>query len=84
LFGVEWLGVARQGIRSLPRRLPDARKTTSMRHIYFKRVTRGSNGDVRSCIQCGQHKLRNRGAIHRFLGGLMYFCFDCRPPKPVQ
>lgn len=44
----------------------------------------GSNGDVRSCLQCGRHKLRSRGAIHRFLGGLMFFCFDCRPQKPVQ
>jgi hypothetical protein len=39
----------------------------------------GSNGDVRSCIKCGRHKLRSNGAIHRFLNGLMFFCFDCRP-----
>lgn len=41
----------------------------------------GSNGEMRSCIQCGQHKLRSKGAIHRFLDGLMFFCFDCRPKK---
>jgi hypothetical protein len=39
----------------------------------------GSNGDVRSCIKCGQHKLRSNGAIRRFLGGLMFLCFDCKP-----
>jgi hypothetical protein len=44
----------------------------------------GSNGDVRSCIKCGRHKLRSQGAIHRFLGSLMYFCFDCRPRKLPQ
>jgi hypothetical protein len=44
----------------------------------------GSNGDVRSCLKCGQHKLRSHGAIHRFLGGPMFFCFDCRPKKLPQ
>jgi hypothetical protein len=44
----------------------------------------GSNGDVRSCMQCGQHRLRSKGAIHRFLGGLMFFCYECRPKKLPQ
>jgi hypothetical protein len=44
----------------------------------------GSNGEVRSCMKCGQHKLRSHGAIHRFLGGLMFFCFDCKPKKLPQ
>lgn len=44
----------------------------------------GSNGEVRSCMKCGQHKLRSHGAIHRFLGGLMFFCFACKPKKLPQ
>jgi hypothetical protein len=39
----------------------------------------GVNGEIRSCIQCGQHKLRRNGAIHRFLSTLMFVCFDCKP-----
>ena len=44
----------------------------------------GGNGDVRSCLKCGQHKLRSHGSIHRFLGGPMFFCFDCKPRKREQ
>lgn len=44
----------------------------------------GSSGEVRSCMKCGQHKPRSRGAIHRFLNGLMFFCYDCRPKKLAQ
>lgn len=44
----------------------------------------GSNGEIRSCIKCGQHKPRSKGAIHRFLNGLMFFCFECKPPKLPQ
>ena len=44
----------------------------------------GANGEVRSCLKCGQHKLRSHGAIHRYLGGLMFFCFDCKPKRLKQ
>lgn len=44
----------------------------------------GSSGEVRSCIKCGQHKLRSNGAIHRYLNSLMFLCFECRPKKPPQ
>jgi hypothetical protein len=44
----------------------------------------GSNGEFRSCLKCGQHKLRSKGAIHRFLNGLMFFCFECKPKKLPQ
>ena len=44
----------------------------------------GCNGEMRSCLKCGQHKARSSGAIHRFLGGLMFFCFVCRPKKLPQ
>ena len=32
-----------------------------------------------SCIQCGQHKLRSKGAYKRYLTALFFFCFDCKP-----
>jgi hypothetical protein len=44
----------------------------------------GANGEFRSCLKCGQHKLRSHGAIHRFLNGLMFFCFECKPKKLPQ
>jgi hypothetical protein len=44
----------------------------------------GANGEFRSCLKCGQHKLRSNGAIHRFLNGLMFFCFECKPKKLPQ
>jgi hypothetical protein len=44
----------------------------------------GANGEVRSCLKCGEHKLRSNGAIHRYLGGLMFFCFDCKPKRLPQ
>ena len=44
----------------------------------------GSNGEIRSCMKCGQHKPRSKGAIHRFLNGQMFFCFECKPPKLPQ
>jgi hypothetical protein len=44
----------------------------------------GTSGEMRSCMQCGQHKPRSTGAIHRFLNGLMFFCYACRPKKLPQ
>ena len=41
----------------------------------------GTHGELRSCLKCGKHKPRSTGAIHRFLNGLMFFCFECRPAK---
>jgi hypothetical protein len=41
----------------------------------------GSSGEIRSCLKCGQHKLRSKGAIHRYLSTLMFICFDCKPAK---
>jgi hypothetical protein len=39
----------------------------------------GSSGATLSCIKCGNHKLRTRGAFRRYPSGLMFFCFDCKP-----
>ena len=44
----------------------------------------GATGETRSCIKCGQHKLRSKGAIHRYLSALMFICFDCKPVKPSR
>jgi hypothetical protein len=44
----------------------------------------GATGETRSCIKCGQHKMRSKGAIHRYLSALMFFCFDCKPAKQPQ
>jgi hypothetical protein len=44
----------------------------------------GATGETRSCIKCGKHKLRSKGAIHRYLSALMFFCFDCKPVKITQ
>jgi len=41
----------------------------------------GSTGETISCIKCGKHKLKNRGAIRRYLNSLFFFCFDCKPEK---
>ena len=62
--------------------------TTGLRYTYKEAGSpfqgMGSNGEVRSCLKCGQHKPRTHGSIHRFLDGLMFFCFDCRPKKLPQ
>jgi hypothetical protein len=42
-------------------------------------VGMGSSGATLSCIKCGNHKLRTRGAFRRYPSGLMFFCFDCKP-----
>lgn len=44
----------------------------------------GSPGETMSCMKCGHHKPRRKGAIHRFLSGRMFFCYECRPEKQVQ
>ena len=41
----------------------------------------GSTGETISCIKCGKHKLRTRGAVRRYLNSLLFFCFDCKPEK---
>jgi hypothetical protein len=43
----------------------------------------GSTGETISCIKCGKHKLRTRGAIKRYLNSLLFFCFDCKPEKKL-
>lgn len=44
----------------------------------------GSSGATLSCIKCGHHKLRTRGAFKRYPSGLMFFCFDCKPKVSVD
>ena len=41
----------------------------------------GSSGEMLSCMQCGVHKPRSKGAIKRYLASPMFFCFVCRPKK---
>ena len=41
----------------------------------------GAPGEIRSCMQCGQHMPRNKGAIHRLMHSLMFFCYACRPQR---
>ena len=36
-------------------------------------VGMGSSGATLSCIKCGHHKLRTRGAFKRYPSGLMFF-----------
>lgn len=47
-------------------------------------VGMGGPGETRSCIQCGKHKMRSKGSIHRFLNALMFFCADCKPVKFIR
>lgn len=44
----------------------------------------GGAGETMSCIKCGKHKLRSNGSFKRYLHGLLFFCFDCKPRKPDQ
>ena len=41
----------------------------------------GCTGETMSCIKCGKHKPRSGEAFKRFLNGLLFFCFDCKPVK---
>jgi hypothetical protein len=44
----------------------------------------GGSGEMMSCIKCGLHKPRSKGAFKRLLNSPMFFCFDCKPKKVVQ
>ena len=44
----------------------------------------GSGGETMSCIMCGKHKPRIKGAFKRYMSSLMFFCFDCKPKKVEQ
>jgi hypothetical protein len=39
----------------------------------------GAGGETLSCIKCGHHKPRLKGAFKRYFHGLFFFCFDCKP-----
>ncbi|MEI7737971.1 MAG: hypothetical protein WCJ99_04490 [Betaproteobacteria bacterium] len=39
----------------------------------------GKVGETMSCIKCGIHKPRRLGSQRRFVGGLAFFCFECKP-----
>jgi hypothetical protein len=41
----------------------------------------GGTGETMSCIKCGRHRPRSKGAFKRYFNALMFFCFDCKPSK---
>ena len=47
----------------------------------------GKVGESMSCMKCGLHKPRRLGSQRRFVGGLAFFCHECKPlaivPKPL-
>lgn len=54
------------------------RYTSKMNGSPFQGM--GSGGETLSCIKCGHHKPRLKGAFKRYAHGLFFFCFDCKPP----